>query len=172
MRSLFSRMLKMQEGNFYFVVDDFFEIFKDEKLMGNKESDRAEHNRPCFCAFRDRVTGLFWLIPVSSQVDKFHRIYQHKVDRNGRCDTIVFGQLLGQDRAFLIQNMFPISSCYIKNEYLDAYTQTPVRVDGVLQSEIKAKAAKVLRLVRKGHSLIFPNVLHMEAVLLHSEYIV
>ena len=59
--------------------------------------------------------------------------------------------------------MCPVTEKYIKNEYIDAASNTPVRVDGELERELKKKASKVLALQRKGTKLIFPDVLKIEA---------
>lgn len=48
------------------------------------------------------------MIPFSSRVAKFRGYYNAKIDKYGRCDTIVFGDVLGYEKAFLIQNMCPI----------------------------------------------------------------
>ena len=62
-------------------------------------------------------TGLFWVIPISSQVSKYTAIYNNKLQRHGKCDTIVFGDVVGHRKAFLIQNMCPVTPKYIKDEY-------------------------------------------------------
>ena len=84
-----------------------------------------------------------------------------------RCDTIVFGEVLGHEKAFLIQNMCPITPQYMKNEYFDSRANIPVRVNGILEKELKDKASKVLALQRRGSKLIFPNVLEIESKLIN-----
>ena len=155
----------MDNGHFYFINDQYFLDFPDPFLMQNKEViNGQEHNRPCFYAFEDsRYKSLYWMIPFSSQTNKFHKIYQNKIAKYGKCDTIVFGTVLGHEKAFLIQNMCPTSSKYIKNIYLDAVTNQPVRISGVLESELISKAKRVLALQRQGKKLIFPNILKIEA---------
>lgn len=158
----------MNEGHFYFLTDQYFVDFPDSKLMTNKESvNGVSHDRPCFCAFLDGRTGLFWMIPISSQVEKFRRIYENKVLRSGRCDTIDFGYVLGHEKAFLIQNMCPATPKYIKNEYLDHFHNNPVQLDGAFERQLAKKARKVLTLQRKGIHLIFPDVLKIESQLLN-----
>ena len=93
------------------------------------------HNRPCFYTFLDEATGLYWLIPFSSQTAKFHDYYNKKIQKYGKCDTIVFGEVLGHEKAFLIQNICPVTSSYILNEYIDSVANIPVRVDGRLEQE-------------------------------------
>ena len=158
----------MEVGHFYYIDDTYFVDFPDTYLMKNKEAVNGQiHDIPCFYAFQDNSTGLYWLIPFSSQVSKFKNIYDSKMQKYKRCDTIVFGEVLGHEKAFLIQNMCPITSKYIKNEYFDARANVPVRENGILEKELKEKASKVLALQRKGSKLIFPNVLEIERKLLN-----
>ena len=157
----------MDIGHFYYINDQYYLDFPDPKLMQNNETINGQaHDRPCFYAFLDSNTGLYWMIPFSSQVTKFQRIYNTKISKHGKCDTIVFGDVLGHKKAFLIQNMCPINQQYIKNEYFDSHTQIPVRIDGRLEKELIRKASKILALQRKGINLIFPDVLKIENQLL------
>jgi len=41
----------IEDGKFYFIKDEFFDIFKDYGLMANKE---CGNKRPCYFCFRDR----------------------------------------------------------------------------------------------------------------------
>ena len=137
------------DGHFYFLDDQYFVDFPFPELMQNKETiNGVEHKRPCFLAFSDRNTGLIWLIPISSKIEKYRGIYDKKVLKYGRCDTIVFGNVLGQERAFLIQNMLPSTQSYITSTYIDKQTQMPVQLAFHQEREIIQKAKKVLTLVR------------------------
>ncbi len=70
----------MKNGNFYFLSDDYFIDFPDDKLMQNKETiNGVSHDRPCFYAFYAEDTNLYWMIPFSSKVDKFKDIYNKKI---------------------------------------------------------------------------------------------
>lgn len=96
----------MVQGHFYFINDQYFVKFTDDKLMKNKGMVNGDpHDRPCFFAFEDTKTGLYWMIPFSSRVEKYRKHYDSKVQKYGRCDTIVFGEVLGHEKAFLIQNV-------------------------------------------------------------------
>ena len=157
----------MNIGNFYFLLDDYFADFPDPYLMKNRETvDGTTHDRPCFYSFEDAETFLYWMIPFSSKVNKFRSEYQKKVSRYGRCDTIAFGDVLGHTKAFLIQNMCPITPKYIRNEYLDPTANVPVRLNGSFERELIQKAKRVLFLERQGKRLIFPDVLEIEKELL------
>lgn len=158
----------MDEGRFYFVKDEFFEKFDpNHTLMQNKEVvDGKEANRPCFFAFPDKNNDkIFWLIPVSTRVNKYKRIVAHKAQRRAEnnlppieCDTIRFGEVLGHENAFLIQNMFPITTSYILNQFLDKNSKLEVRVSKLLEQDIISRAEKVLILQRKGRNLIFSDI--------------
>lgn len=138
------RGILMDKGHFYYINDQYFIDFPDPMLMNNKEAVNGQaHDRPCFYAFKDTNTGLYWMIPISSQVSK-----------------------LGKEKTFLIQNMCPITSSYIKNEYVNSMANVPVRIDGVFEHMLLDKAKRVLALQRKGVKLIFPDVLSIEAKLL------
>lgn len=157
----------MDKGHFYYISDQYFTDFPDKSLMQNKETINGQlHGRPCFYAFQEKSTGLYWMIPFSSQVGKYRQYYNKKMQRYHRCDTIAFGDVLGYEKAFLIQNMCPITANYIVNEYVDKRTNVPVQVNGTFEAELLGKAKRVLALQRKGVPLIFPDVLSIEAKLL------
>lgn len=157
----------MDVGHFYYLDDQYFIDFPDPLLMQNKEAVNGQaHDRPCFYALQDQSTGLYWMIPFSHDVAKYRVHYNKKIQKFGKCDTIDFGYVLGHEKAFLIQNMCPITQNYIKNKYIDSKSSTPVRIDGVFERNLISKAKKVLTLQRKGIKLIFPDVLSIEAKLL------
>ena len=70
----------MDVGHFYYLNDQYFIDFPDPQLMQNKETINGQlHDRPCFYAFQDDNTGLYWMIPFSSRVSKFTGIYNKKI---------------------------------------------------------------------------------------------
>lgn len=157
----------MDNGHFYFINDQYYIDFPDKMLMQNRETINSQaHDRPCFYTFYDESTGLYWMIPLSSQVSKYRKLYNQKIQKYKRCDTLEFGYVLGHEKAFLIQNMCPITPNYIKNEYIDNFANIPVRVDGALEKKLIKKSKRVIALQRKGVKLIFPDVLSIEAKLL------
>ena len=157
----------MINGHFYYLTDQYFIDFPDTFLMQNKEIINGQaHDRPCFYAFKDETTGIYWMIPFSSQTSKYQRIYDAKIQKYKRCDTILFGDVLGHKKAFLIQNMCPIIDEYVKNEYIDSAANVPVRINGAFEQILIAKAKKILALQRHGSKLIFPDVISIEAELI------
>ena len=70
----------MEVGHFYYIDDSYFVDFPDPYLMKNKETVYGKvHDRPCFYTFQDNSMGIYWMIPFSSQVSKFKKIYNSKI---------------------------------------------------------------------------------------------
>ena len=154
----------MNIGHFYFLKPQYFLDFPNPQFMSNRqENDTQEHKRPCFCAFSED-NNIYWLIPISSKVNKFEKVYQNKIERYGKCDTIDFCHILGRKKAVLIQNMCPVTKKYILNAYLDPHNN-PVQLCDKVRKRIIHKAKKVLVLQRKGIDLIFGDVLEINKAL-------
>ena len=155
----------MEVGHFYFLDNQYYQDFNDDKLMSNHETvDGEVHGRPCYCCINTSDNGIYWAIPISSQVEKYRKIYDKKIDKNGKCYTIDFGEVLGAERAFLIQNMCPVTDDYVKDEY--QHLGVPVAIDYMTYKRIVSKATKVSALVHNKNShLIFPDVLKIEKTL-------
>lgn len=157
------KIINIEQGKFYFIKDKFFELVKDKELCNNKEGGTK---RPCFYCFRDtKNEKLIWFIPISSKVEKYQKIYNKKLERTGIVDTIVFGYVEGEKRAFLIQNMFPTIEKYIIEKYVRQ--NIDVTVNEKTNKEIKLKANKVLKLVDKGYqNIVFPDIIKIKKILL------
>lgn len=136
--------------------------------MTNKEIVNGEvHNRPCYYSFQDDdEKEIYWMIPVSSQTDKYLDEYNKSMERYNLCDSISFGYLKGEYNAFLLQNMCPVTQKYILNQYYYADSQRPVHIPNDLKRELNTKARKILRLAKKGTKLTFTNILRMRKELL------
>ena len=66
--------MKVENGKFYFIKDEFFDIFKGYKLMINKENG---NKRPCYFCFNDLENKeIIWFVPISSKVEKYKSIEQ------------------------------------------------------------------------------------------------
>ena len=156
----------MESKHFYFIKDSYFEDIHDSALMQNKEDGRG---RPCFFAIQDK-DGLFWMIPISSKVEKYHQILESKIKKNGKCDTIFFANVLGQERAFLIQNMFPIIEEYVADEYIQMPNKNPVMISETSSKELLEKFKTVLALVNHGKiNIVFPDILKIRGWLLETK---
>lgn len=156
----------IEKGKFYFIKDEFFELVKDKELCANKERGTK---RPCFYCFKDKeYQNLIWFIPISSKLEKYKRIYEDKIKRSRIVDTIVFGYVEGEERAFLIQNMFPTTKEYVIEKYIRQ--DRDVVVNKRLNKELQTKANKILNLVEQGYNkIVFPDIISIKKILLQNE---
>ena len=68
----YRRMVCMKKTGFYIIKDSFFEDMEEPYLNGNKEG-----NRPHYYCYEDKGTGLYWMIPLSSKIDKYKKIVEN-----------------------------------------------------------------------------------------------
>ena len=61
----------IKPGYVYHIKDLYFDVAKDDKLMRNHEGGSY---RPTYFCLKDEKTGLLWVIPMSSRVDKYQSI--------------------------------------------------------------------------------------------------
>ena len=45
-------------------------------------------NRPHYYCFEDSGTGIYWMIPLSSRIDKYRRIMEKKEKAGKPCDIL------------------------------------------------------------------------------------
>lgn len=155
--------MKIENGKFYFVKDEFFEKINDKTILLNKENG---NKRPCYYCFRDYDNnGIIWFVPISSKVEKYKKIYNYKISKFKKVDTIVFGKVNGRERTFLIQNMFPITEKYIQEKYIQ--NNKDVEITYTLGKEIEEKANQVLKLAERGKKVIFTNIIKIKEILLN-----
>lgn len=149
----------MVTGKFYYIKDEYYEKFPHCGLMGNKDDDEyGKHGRPCFYCFE--YEGFYWMVPISSQMEKFKMLYNEKMERyNGNFDGIRFGFVNGKERAFLIQNTCPITDKYVDSEYKIENNTRTVTINKALSKELNGIIRKVLRLYKeKGIKIILTDL--------------
>lgn len=135
----------MKKTGFYIIKDHFFEDMADPYLEGNKSG-----NRPHYYCFEDTHTGIYWMIPLSSRIDKYKRIMEKK-QKNGRpCNTLHIVKLdNNRESVFLIQDMFPITEKYIDRKYTIGGNHLMMTSEHTAK-EIEHKARKVLGMLKRG----------------------
>ena len=158
----------MEENKLYFIKDEYFEKYKVSNASLNKDADEnGEHNRPCYYAFKEG--NIYWMIPISSQIDKYEYEYQKSIKKYGVCDSISFVYIKGNKNAALIQNMIPVTEKYIDKIYTYFGTNTPIEINEKKKKELNAKARKVVRFARIGKKLTFTPILDFEKRLLEEQ---
>lgn len=134
--------MKVKEGYCYHIKDEFFIKFDSQNLLINKEDNGY---RPHFYAIRDFENNeILWMIPISSRIKKYKKIMKDKFSKFNRCNTIVIGELVGRQRAFLIQNAFPIKETYI--DHIDVIEGETVFVHEELAKKLKTYLRDLFKL--------------------------
>ena len=155
--------MKIENGKFYFIKDDFFKMFKEYKLMENKENG---NKRPCYFCFSDfENEEIIWFVPISSKVEKYKKIYENKKKSRKKVYNFVFGKVLGKEKTFLIQNIFPTTEKYIESKYQNKMKD--VEITQVLKEEIIQASRAVIKLAKKGINIPFYNIIKMKETLLN-----
>ena len=135
----------MKRTGFYIVKEKFFEDMSDPYLKGNKEG-----NRPHYYCFEVTHKGIYWMIPLSSRIDKYSRIVEKKQQAGKPCDILHIVKLDdSRESVFLIQDMFPITEEYIEREYTIAGNHLMLTSEHTART-IEQKARKVLAMLKRG----------------------
>ena len=154
----------IEDGKFYFIKDEFFDVFQDYVLMENKDGGTK---RPCYFCFRDRKNKeIIWFVPISTKYDKYKKIYDMKKIRSGKRPVynFVFGNVLGKKAVFLIQNIFPTTEKYIEEKYTNS--NKDVEIPTVVKDEIIRTSLRVVRLAEGGTNIPFYDIIEMKNLLL------
>ena len=112
--------------------------------MKNHEGNST---RPNYFCIKMEDDDIMWFIPMSSKIEKYKAVIKEKVKKYNKCDTIVIGNYRGRDHAFLIQNMFPITSKYI--DHIDTVNGKALQVPSETRREILEKVNKIFKLKSK-----------------------
>lgn len=136
--------MEIKEGYVYHIKSDYFQFVNDEKLMKNHEGNST---RPNYFCIKMEDNEIMWFIPMSSKIEKYKAIVEDKIKKYKKCDTIVIGNYRGRDHAFLIQNMFPITSKYI--DHIDTVNGKALQVPSETRRQILDKVNKIFKLKSK-----------------------
>ena len=135
----------MKASGFYIIKEQFFTDMSDPFLKGNKQG-----NRPHYYCFQDEREGIYWMIPLSSKVEKIQRIIHKKHQQGKPCDTLHILKLDdSHESVFLLQDMFPVDDSYIERKYTIAGNHLMLTSEHEIKI-LEKKARKVLKLIRHG----------------------
>ncbi len=152
----------IEDGKFYFIKDEFFDLFKDYGLMVNKENG---NKRPCYFCFRDKFNKeIIWFVPISTKYEKYKKIYEYKKQKQRRVYNFVFGEVVGKKAVFLIQNIFPTTEEYVLEKYITENKDVEIALN--VRNKVIAYSRQVIMKAEQGINIPFYNILDMEKVLL------
>jgi hypothetical protein len=151
----------IKTGFVYHIKDLYFDIVNDDKLMRNYESGAY---RPTYYCIKDDKTGLLWVIPMSSRIDKYQPIIDKDVEKYGKCHKILIARYGDGKSAFLMQNMFPVLPKYVNHVHTIAGVPMPVNAE--VQAEVIKRFKEVRRLCSRGIKIVFPDILRLEKLMI------
>lgn len=153
--------MRLVPYGFYKVKDRYFTDFPspDDRYMHNK----AE-NRPYYLAIQD-ANGIIWLLPLSTQIEKYKRKIEADEERYGECLKYYMLGFMGGERAVLIGNMIPVIPEYISGEFTIAKEHYIVKNEKAIKA-IQKRVRKYLALVRRGKLKPYVDILATEEKLL------
>lgn len=143
--------MEVKTGYLYHIKDEFFDIVNDENLMNNHERGKQ---RPTYFTIKDK--DIFWFIPLSSKIDKYQKIIDKKLEKYGRCDTILIREISNKKNVILLQNAFPTLEKYI--DHVHSIKGKPVKVGSILKEEILNKFNELMKLKKNGINLFFTDI--------------
>lgn len=153
----------IEDGKFYFIKDEFFDVFKAYGLMLNKENGKK---RPCYFCFRDKYNKeIIWFVPISTKYEKYQRIYEYKKQKQHRVYNFVFGEVVGKKSVFLIQNIFPTTEEYVLEKYVTENKDVEIALN--VRNKIIAYSRQVIMKAEQGINIPFYNIIEMEKILLN-----
>lgn len=130
--------------------------------MLNKENGSK---RPCYFYFNDEDhKDIIWFVPISSKVQKYKLIYEKKKKIRKNVFNFVFGEVLGKEKVFLIQNIFPTTQKFIENKYKSR--NQDVNISENLKYKVIQKAKNVIKLSDRGINVPFYDIQEMKKTLL------
>lgn len=68
-----------QTGLFYFIDEELTTLCPDAGLMDLSKGNMQ--NRPCLCVAKTSDLNIFWMVPLSSKVEKYTQIYNNKIKK-------------------------------------------------------------------------------------------
>ena len=137
--------MKPEPNYIYTIKDRFFADYPDPSLKFNKGG-----GRPHYYAFEGKENDqILWMIPMSTKTEKFESIIKKRESQDKPNDIAHVCKVGSRKSAFVIQDMFPITKDYIRDNY---------RIEGeplklVAKKDIDAinqKAERIHSLIQKG----------------------
>lgn len=148
--------MEIKQGYTYHIKDEYFEVAQNQYLLKNKENGKY---RPTMYCIKDDKYELYWMIPISSQYDKYAGIKDELVRKGKKCKGIVLGEYDGRKAAFLIQNMFPVTAEYI--DHVHTRNGNPVPVNKKLHDIIKRNVRSFILMSEKGIKVTFTDIMEL-----------
>lgn len=149
---------KVKINGVYIIKDEFFDLMDDPYLKRNQHGTKSHY----YCYKEEN--GIYWMIPLSSNVDKYEKVMKKRIEQGKYNDGLYIAKLVhGVKRAFLIQEIFPITKNFIESEYCWLNEHIMVTDERDME-EIGKKAKRILELIKLKITII-PTQPNIELIL-------
>ena len=134
----------MIESGLYKIKDEYYIDFPHEKHV------RIKDGRPFYYAVKGNF-DIYWLIPLSTQINTYKPKIQAVEDKRGKGNCIAYhtGTIAGKARVFRICDMIPITEKYIAGEFVINGTHYIVG-DEKLIKEISMRSRNFIKMLELG----------------------
>ena len=92
------------------------------------EDGTGRHGRLHICIGATHK-ALLWMVPISSQVEKYEREIARQTQKYGVCDKVQIVRISTGWRAALVQNIIPCTPRYIESQYYNRQTGRGEEID-------------------------------------------
>lgn len=89
--------MEIKQGYAYHIKDEYFTTAKDEHLMKNKEDDNY---RPTMYCIKENKYDIYWMIPISSQYDKYADIRSEMLRKGKSVRVLCWENMMGRKLHF------------------------------------------------------------------------
>lgn len=126
------------------------------------------NSRPHYFAYEDK-DGVFWMIPMSSQVEHYRSKIEKIKKQKRECIYYEIGVIADQEVVFLISKSFPITSQYIHHAYTIDHVHYIVKDRNLIKS-LASKIKRYIILVEQGKMKTDIDILNLKKVLLAQKH--
>jgi len=145
-----ARVVNVVESGLYKIKDEYYVDFPHEKHI------HIKNGRPFYYAVKGKQ-GIYWLIPLSSQIEKYRNKIRAIEAKRGKGNCLVYyiGVIAGKERVFRICDMIPITEKYIAGEFVFNGTHYVVGAEKLIR-EVSIRSRNFIKQLELGrmHSQI------------------
>jgi hypothetical protein len=151
----------MAVNGLYIVKDEYFSDFPSVKHMDNKHE-----SRPYYMAIKGE-SGIFWMVPISHQVDKYREKIKKDEARHGNSLYAYICNIKGSPRAVLTGNVVPVTANYLRPFNVNG--KPFIIKDSADIKAIKSKVGRYIALARQGKIRPAVDILEIEKKLINRQ---
>ena len=134
----------MTANALYKINDKYYQDFPHEKHI------EIKNGRPFYYVIEDR-SGIYWFIPLSTQVDEFKEKINKEEEKRGIGNCLMFhiGIVANREMVFRICDMIPVTDEYIAGEFIKYGRHYVVEQESLIR-ELSRKSRNFIKQLELG----------------------